>query len=225
MKPGWVLLASVIFLLIGVSQAQRTANAVVYGIVRTSDGKRASNLGLVAMPLGISLNTSLPRTQTNDSGEYRFEHLPWWGSYEVFADDEKAGYSSSSTGTKPASEPSTVEVTTERPMAEFNFSLPPKAGFVQIHLTNRRSGEGIRVMIIAVKPLENPDAKLFRDPVVFTMSCGSDRPVLVPPNRNLLLHVGADGFREWDDSRGLGKPINVLSGDRLNLNVQLEPTE
>jgi hypothetical protein len=48
---------------------------------------------------------------------------------------------------------------------------------------------------------------------------------LVPPDRNLLLHVTANGFREWDESVGRGKPINVPSETTLTLNVQLDPID
>jgi hypothetical protein len=113
----------------------------------------------------------------------------------------------------------------EQPKAEFNPSLPPKAGFIQIHLTNRRTGGAIPAMTIAVKPMEKPDARLFTDPHVFTMSCYSDHVILVPPSENLLLHVKSDGFREWDERVGKGKLVNVPSGSLLMLNVQLDPAE
>lgn len=94
--------------------------------------------------------------------------------------------------------------------------LPPKAGFVQIHLTNRRTIVGISGMRVAVMPMENPDSPLF------TMSCYSNHVILVPPDKNLLLHVTSDGFREWDESVGRGKPIHLPSGTRLTLDVQLD---
>jgi hypothetical protein len=78
-------------------------------------------------------------------------------------------------------------------------------------------------MTITVAPIEKPDSHVFNDPGVFTMSCDSDRMILVPPDRNLLLHVKSDGFREWDESSGTGKPVNVPSGNRLTLDVQLDP--
>jgi hypothetical protein len=80
-------------------------------------------------------------------------------------------------------------------------------------------------MTIAVMPMEKPDARLFTDPRVFTMSCYSDHVILISPSENLLLHVKSDGFREWDESVGKGKPVNVPSGSLLTLNVQLDPAE
>jgi hypothetical protein len=79
-------------------------------------------------------------------------------------------------------------------------------------------------MSIKVVPMEKPDARIFEDAGVFTMSCYSDHVILVPPDENLLLHVKSDGFREWDESVGKGKPISVPRGTRLTLNVQLDPS-
>jgi hypothetical protein len=225
MKTTFLLLGLVLFSAAAAQQQQRAPNGVIYGVVITSDGEPAKGLGLTAMPVGVALATALPHAKTNDRGEYRFENLPWWGKYTVYADEEKAGYSSSSTGAVAKGDPSEVEVTPERPKAEFNLSLPPKAGFIQIHLSNRRTGGVIPAMTIAVMPMEKPDARLFTDPRVFTMSCYSDHVILIPPSENLLLDVKSDGFREWDESVGKGKPVNVPSGSLLTLNVQLDPAE
>jgi hypothetical protein len=71
-------------------------------------------------------------------------------------------------------------------------------------------------MRVAVMPMENPDSPLF------TMSCYSNHVILLPPDKNLLLHVTSDGFREWDESVGKGKAIQLPSGTRLILDVQLD---
>ena len=60
---------------------------------------------------------------------------------------------------------------------------------------------------------------------LFTMSCASNHVVLVPADKNLLLHVTSFGFREWDESVGKGKPLHLPSGTRLTLAVQLEPSD
>jgi hypothetical protein len=222
MRTGALFLGLV---LLSVTSAQRghpAPHGVIYGTVITSEGEPAKRLNLAAVPIGVGFVGALPHTKTNDSGEYRFENLTGWGKYYILGDDEKAGYSDNSIGNNQRTE---VELTPERPTVEFNFSLPPKAGFIQIHLTNRRTGRAIPSMIIAVGPMERPDARLFTDPLVFTVSCYSDRVILVPPDENLLLHVESDGFREWDESVGKGKPVNVPSGNLLTLKVQLDPIE
>ena len=207
-------------LLLAVATAQQrqqpALNGTIYGIVVGQDGEPAKELGLTAEPLGVALAAMLPHTKTNDHGEYRFENLPRWGRYTVYADDEEAGYSNISTGPAGNRHPPEVEIKSEHPNAEFNFSLPPKAGFLEIHLRNRRNGATISAMILAVTPLEKPESSLF------AMSCYSDHVILVPPDTNLLLHVKSDGFREWDESIGAGKPLNIPSGSRLALDVRLD---
>ncbi|SRR5216683_5049975 len=211
------------FLLLATAVAQQhdepRPKGVIYGIAVGQDGQPAREIGLTADPLGVALGAVLPHVKTNDKGEYRFENLPWWGRYTVYAEDEDAGYSIFSTGPAGDSHPSEVEVTPEHPEAEFKVNLPPKASFLQIHLTNRRTGNAISSMRIALMSAANPISPLF------TMSCFSKQVVLIPPETNLLLHVTSDGFREWDESTGRGKPIHLASGSRLTLDIQLEPPQ
>ncbi|MGA8619379.1 MAG: hypothetical protein WB660_12795 [Candidatus Sulfotelmatobacter sp.] len=209
------------FILLATAVAQQVdeprPNGVIYGIALGQDGQPAKGIGLTASPLGVGLATVLPHVKTNDAGEYRFPNIPWWGKYTVYAEDEDAGYSIFSTGAG-RSEPSEVELTPEHREAELKVYLPPRAGFVQIHLTNRRTGGGISGMRVAVMSMENPELPLF------AMSCSSNHVILVPPDKNLLLHVNSDGFREWDQSAGRGKPLQVPSGTRLALAIDLEPS-
>jgi hypothetical protein len=200
------------------SAAGVTAKGVIYGYVVVQDGQPAKGIGLTAMPLGVALATVLPHTKANDAGEYRFENLPWWGRYTVYAEDDDAGYSTFSTGTG-GGHPPEVELTPERREAELNLLLPPKAGFVTVQLTNRRTGAAISAMRIAVMALKNPVMPLF------TASCSSTQVILVPPDKDLLLHVTSDGFREWNESVGKGKDIRLSSGTRVTLIVQLEPSD
>jgi hypothetical protein len=203
---------------VGQQQNETRPKGAIHGSVIGPDGKPANGMTLVAGPLGVGLGTRLPRTKSNDAGEYRFANLPWWGRYSVYAEDDDAGYSLFSTGPS-RNDPPEVELTPEHRDTELKVFLPPKAGFVQIHLTNRRTGGDISGMGVTVMSRENPESPLF------TMSCYSNHVILVPPDKNLLLHVNSDGFREWDESAGGGKPIHLPSGTRLALAVQLEPSD
>jgi hypothetical protein len=188
---------------------------VIYGTVTAQDGLPAKGLILNAEPLGVVLGMALPWTKTNDTGAFRFEHLPL-GRYTVFAEDKEEGYSSFSTGVG-GGHPPEVELTTEHSEAEFNLRLPPKAGFLLFHLTNQRSGASISGVEVTVMLAGNPPK------FIFGGGSSSSQAVLVPSDQNLLLHVKSWGFREWDESVGKGKPIRIAPGNRLTLDVKLEP--
>ena len=119
-------------------------------------------------------------------------------------------------GSAGDSHPAEVEISPEHPKAELSFTLPPKPGFIRIHLRNGKTGEKISAVNVAVILMETPESPLL------TMSCDSDLAIFVPPDTNLLLHVKSDGFREWDESVGQGKPLNLPSGKRMTLRIQLE---
>ena len=51
----------------------------------------------------------------------------------------------------------------------------------------------------------------------------SSNAYLVPSDKNLLLHVTSWGFREWNQSVGNGRPVRIASGDRLTVDVELQP--
>jgi hypothetical protein len=58
---------------------------------------------------------------------------------------------------------------------------------------------------------------------IFSASQSSESVVLIPSDKNLLLHVTSWGFHEWDESAGRGKRIRVAPGSHLELYVQLAP--
>ena len=220
MKTALVFIG--LLLLVAASAQQKDEplpKGAIYGIAIGQDGLPAKRIGLTAEPLGVGLCAKLPHTWTNDAGEYRFENVPWWGRYTVYGDDENEGYSSFSTGPAGDSSPPEVQITPEHPEAELRALLPPKAGFIQVHLTNQKTGAGISGMRVALMPTESPTSPMF------TISCYSNKVILIPPDKNLLLHISSDGFREWNESIGKGKPIRLASGARLKIDVQLEPTE
>jgi hypothetical protein len=99
------------------------------------------------------------------------------------------------------------------------FILPPKYGFLKIDLTNRRTGGGISTMRVTVMAAEKPESPLF------AAYWDSKRAVLLPPDRDLLLHITADGFHECDDSGGEGKLLFLPSGTKRTIVVQLEPAD
>ena len=197
------------------SQAEFPNRGVIYGIVTAQDGTPAKALILNARPLGVDLGMALPWTKTDDTGAFRIEHLPL-GRYSVFAEDDVQGYSSFSAGPAGPGEPAEVELTAEHPEAEFNLHLPPNAGFLLFRLTNQKTGAAISGVEVTVNSAESPSR------LIFSGGYPSGKAVLVPSDRNLLLHVTSCGFREWDQSIGNGMSIRIAPGQRLTLDVQLQ---
>ena len=100
-----------ILLLSGAAAQQKEKSGpqgAIHGIAISQDGQPAKRIGLTAEPLGVAVGAVLPHARTNDAGEYRFESVPWWGRYTVYAEDEEAGYSRFSTG--PAGDSNLIEV-------------------------------------------------------------------------------------------------------------------
>ena len=153
-------------LLMAVAEAQDLSehpNGSIYGTAYDSDGHPASQIKLTATPLGGALGTRLPMTKTDEKGEYRFASLPWWGRYTVFADDEDAGYSVFSTGQSGQTQPEEVDLTPARPERALTVRLPPKAGFLRVNLTNRKTGAVVPSMrIIAMWPTNPPTLFFFQ---------------------------------------------------------------
>lgn len=200
------------------TQAEFPDRGMISGTVIDQDGAPAKGLTLNASPLGVMLSMALPWTKTSETGAFRFEHLPL-GRYTVFAQDEEQGYSSFSTGPAGPGKPPEVELTTEKPEAEFNLRLPPKAGFLLFHLTNQTTGAAISGVKVTVMSADSPSRP------IFSGGQSSNKPVLVPSDKNLLLHVTSWGFREWNESVGNGRLVCVAPGDRLTLDVQLQPAD
>lgn len=198
------------------TQADYPNKGVIYGTVIFQDGTPAKGLILNASPLGVALAMALPWTKTSDAGAFRLEHLPL-GRYTVFAEDEEQGYSSFSTGPAGPGNPPEVDLTTEHPEATFDLRLPPKAGFLLLHLTNRTTGAPISGVEVTIVSAENPSR------LILSGGQSSSKPVLVPSDKNLLLHVTSWGFREWSQSVGSGRPVRIAPGERLTLNVDLQP--
>ena len=210
-KAALVLLIALLTAAAAAQQSEEPPRiGAIYGVVVGRDGQPAPNLRLTALPLELILSGILPTTKTDSEGKYRFEKLQL-AKYTVYASDEDAGYPASygtfHFGDTPLR---AVKLTTEHPEAEFRVDLPPKAGFLQIHLTNRNTGAEIKNMRVKMVWAGYPNRRL-------ESSSSSSQVLLLPPDREILLHVSSDGFNAWDQS------IHLHSEERVTLDVQLEP--
>ena len=95
--------------------------------------------------------------------------------------------------------------------------LPAPAGFLLIDLKNRRTGAPISGVEVTVMSKESPST------IILSSGGSSTEPVLVPADKDLLLHVTSWGFLEWAGSVGAGRPIHIPSGNHFTLDVELDP--
>lgn len=213
MKTAPTLLG--VFLCVAVSAISQDtvpqAKGAIFGVVVDENNQPAKGIGIAVAGPGKSPPRRLPGVKTDQSGHYRIGKLLGWGTYTVYAEDWDAGYS-----TFVNSESHEVTISSGRPEAELNFRLPPRAGFLDFHLTNRKTGKEISHLVVSVRPARGEYG-------VRANSGPASQPVLVAPDEDLLIHVTSPGFREWNRSAGKGLPIRVKSGNHLKLDVQLEP--
>ena len=217
MKVAALLFGLVFFVSLGIPQENYpNAKAVIFGHVVDQNNQPAKQIEVEGMPLGVALGAILPRSRTDENGNYRLG-VPWWGRYTVYANDLNAGYSSFTTPPADPDHLAEVTVSTDHPQAEFDFQLPRKAGFLHFHLTNAKTGAPISRIEVTVA-LKGPPARL-----VYSDGTSADKSFLVPSNKDVLLHVTSWGYKEWDKSVGGGKAIRLAPGAELTLNVKLNP--
>jgi hypothetical protein len=192
------------------------AKGSILGHVVDQNNQPAKGIVLEAEPLGVVLATVLPRAKTDENGNYRIG-APWWGRYTVYADDLNAGYSASVMGPSDSGHPAEVTISPDRPQAEFNFRLPPQAGFLHFHLTDGKTGAPIHGAEVSVFFAERPPRP------IYSSGTSADKPFLVPSDKDVLIHVTSWGYKEWDQSAGKGKAVRLAPGAELSFDITLEP--
>src|SRR5208282_25209 len=148
------------------------------------------------------------------------------GSYPVFAQDRESGYGyGANLGTDDLHYGAVAEITPDHPNAELRLVLPPKAGFLQVRLTDRATGNIIPQVTLKVALAENPDRKWFASMYTWPIcaqfghnGCG----VLIPPDKQVIVQVSSPGPEFWHEAEGSGteRSLRVASGDRVTWNIQ-----
>lgn len=211
-------------LLIAAAAASQTetATGVIHGTVIGQDSEPAAAIRLTAESVsGLGPAAIFIHTVTDSAGKFAFEHV-LFGPYVLYADDWGHGYSSFSTG--PNSSGSSwkaprVEVNATNPQTEVNWQLPPSAGLLFVDLRDARTGAVIPEMQLTITEADAQRTFLGR------LESDSSRSLLFPSDHDLLVHVSANGYREWQQSSGIGKAIRAAPGERMHIEVRLEPIE
>jgi hypothetical protein len=154
--------------------AQPAPKGVLYGTVFDPNGQPAKHLSLEAEPLSVGVSFMPPTTLTDENGIYRFENLFAWGRWTVYAVDEEQGYSYYTASYSLSGPAPQVSISPQHPEAKFDIHLPPKSGFLLIHLSNQKTGSLIQAIEVKVASQLDPAHP------ILTMSYLSTRALLIP---------------------------------------------
>jgi hypothetical protein len=195
---------------------------VIQGVVSDNQGQAVRGIKVVAWPLGVELGVMLPNVRTDETGKYRFEELcP--NRYTVLPDDEKRGYPNISPWLFEflyGRRVSEVRLTAKQVSAELPVHLPPKPGRIHVRVTDRTTNAEVQkfaIRMIVPRQRHTPKIEILFSPEI------SDREITVPPDKDFVLRINADGFHEWSDSVGGYQSIHVEAGAQTMLDAQLEP--
>ena len=206
------------------SQPNADCKGEVHGVVIGQDHEPWSGANLILEPVG-DYDYVLPRTRTDQRGEYRFQKV-CSGKWGVFVKDRDAGYPNSGrlmNGFLYGDSIPEVKITDKNLDAQLDVNVPPKPGMLVVHLTNSMTQTKISRLEVELKvsrkrrtwfSSENPESS----------TCGDD-PFLIPPNQDVLLHITSKGFHEWKESVGRGKLIHLSAGEMMTIDVELNPNQ
>jgi len=190
----------------------------IHGVVFDLARKPTGGISVVAFPLGVDLGALLPSVKADQNGEYQFEHI-CRGRYTVIAEDLRAGYPIHSPyqeeflyGTRVIA----VRLNWLHRQAEISVHLPPKPGSVLLHVRNSKTNSEILKFGVTLRVVGQ---RRFPEEIFGFTDNPDDREFIVPPDRNMIVLVKADGYKE------LSKSISVNSGTRTIVDLDIEPID
>jgi hypothetical protein len=197
-----------------------SCTGLIRGFVFDQSGNRVSGIRVKAWPIGVGVSGTLPSVETDKEGTYRFERVcP--GRYTVLVEDGKAGYPSAGPMLNAflygAPVPEAI-LTVKNPQADLPVYLPPKPGLMQVHIINQETKVEVGNFRVMLKvPGQQDESKM-----EFIFDDITVRQIEVPPDKDVIYHVTAEGFHEWGESAGEGKVIRLASGAKATLEAELE---
>lgn len=199
-----------------------TCEGVIYGVVSDDRGQPVRGFWVAAELTIFSGSFVVPRAQTDEAGRYRLERLcP--RKYAVYPDDEEKGYPDIGAATFEllyGRHPPEVRLTSKHLSAELALQLPPKPGLIHIRATDQTNHFEIKTFeatVIVPRQRHFPKVEFSSSP----QAANLDIPV--PPDKDFVLRVNADGFHEWSPGVGGNKLIHVPAGGHISLEAQLQP--
>jgi hypothetical protein len=188
----------------------------ICGTVENENGAPASLVRIVAIYQGS--HTGLyPSGKTDSTGHYCIDNVDF-GNYVMSADDPKKGYPEMGPIFYSSQRPNPeVHIAIENLKGHADWRIPYKAGFLEVVLTDARTGKPIIPMFFSLALQSNPKDGFMRGSSVSTAA------FLVPPNENIYFTVNARGYREWPGDGTKGKLLNLLPGKTEKLAIALLP--
>ena len=209
---------SIVYLAFGLAipLAAQTAGSIC-GTVLDENGLPAKNVLITAVYMGAH-SGMYPATRSDDSGHYCLVNVPY-GDNAPAADDPKRGYPNpESTFHAGDSSPNGVaHLTAEHPRAIIDIRIPYKAAFLTLHLNDAITGKPQTNLFYKLSVQADPQREYIRG------SRDAADPLLLPPNKNILLHASAPGYREWPYDGSPGYVLNLLPGEHKTIEVLLQP--
>ena len=188
----------------------------ICGIVQDENGGPASFVKVVAIYDGPH-SGSYPLGRTDSTGHYCVQNVAI-GHYIMSAADPEKGYpemgSAFYSWQTPKPEASIATTDLE---GHADWRIPYKAGFVQIALTDARTGKPVTPMFFKLVVQSRPENGWMRG------STDSAAALLLPPDENVYLTLSAPGYLQWPTDRTTGKLLNLLPGRTEKLEVALQP--
>lgn len=221
------LLASTVMMRLPVLTILLFATSLVYGqsdalmgsicgIVQDENRAPASFVKVVAIYVGGHTGP-YPLGKTDRNGHYCVHNIAL-GHYIMSADDPEKGYPQMGSlfysWRTPKPE---VSITPTNLEGHADWRIPYKAGFVEITLTDARTGKPVIPMFFNLVVQSRPESGWMRG------SIASTAPLLLPPKENVYLVLSAPGYREWPADGTKGKLLNLLPGRSEKLLVALQP--
>jgi hypothetical protein len=188
----------------------------ICGIVQDENGAPASFVKVVAIYQGPHSGLE-PFGKTDSTGHYCINNVAD-GDYVMSAADTEKGYPELGSIFYSVQRPGPeVHIATGNLKGHADWRIPYKAGFVEVALTDARTGKPIIPMFFNLVLQSSPKNGFMRGSSLSTAA------LLVPPNENIYFTVSAPGYKEWPADGTKGILLNLLPGRTERLAIALQP--
>ncbi len=213
-----------VWLIVGVLLASAAVRAQetgrICGTVRTERGAPAAGVHVEAMDAGQGHSGPLQGALTKDDGSYCIVGLEFGDQWTLSVNESAKGYPNTwATFYGVRSGETHIRLSPQTQTVVANWSIPFKAGFLYLHLTDGRTGKPLADGAYQLAVAGSEETRSMRG------SFGVQSPLLLPPDETVLVRVDKPGYRGWPEGGSAGRPVLVAPGASLTLDVALTPSQ